>query len=136
MPAVPRMCRWVTAAVVFAAFSASTAAASTVRLLDDPDADGSVLEYTAAPGEPNDLAFLGIYNGRAGVQDGFGAVAITPEAPCRRDPADGWPNEPRFANCPADRLMSIRADLGDGADSGVASMATSFPIVMSGGSGP
>jgi hypothetical protein len=118
------------------ALGAPAAHASTIALVADPDLDGTHVEYVAAPGEANQFSILyaGAAPGRLAVQDGFGAVSITPTDPC----TSGVPgfNEPRFASCPADTLLWISADLGDGADNGANGMGYQFPIVLSGGAGP
>jgi hypothetical protein len=116
--------------------SASVAEASELSLVNDPEAGGSFASYVAAPGEANQFFGLGVQGGRLTFQDGFGDVAITPVLPCTSG-VPGGSAEARFASCPADDIVYILADLGDGADTGGAGMGgDQFPIVISGGAGP
>ena len=65
------------------AWNTPPALASTISLLDDPDSDGTFIDYVAAPGEANQFVILGIPTaGRLAVQDGFGDVSIAPTDPC------------------------------------------------------
>lgn len=124
------------AVTLMCAIGAAGAHASTISLMDDPDSDGTFIDYVAAEGEANQFVVLGIQTaGRLTLQDGFGAVSITPIDPCTGGQPGGF-NEARFASCPADTLVWIRADLGDLADFGAAGMGGQFPIVLSGGAGP
>jgi hypothetical protein len=113
------------------------AQASELSLVEDPDAGGTVADYVAGPGEVNNFVTLGIQGGRFTIQDGSGAVAITAIAPCTTGQPGGFA-EPRFASCPVDDLVYIRASLGDAADWGSGSSAgvQQFPVVISGGDGP
>jgi RTX calcium-binding nonapeptide repeat (4 copies) len=104
--------------------------ASTVGLLDDPDSNGTYIDYVAAPGEVNSFGLNGILSGRAEMQDGFGpGVSITATDPCTQG------IEPRFASCPADTLVWISADLGDLDDYASPGMLMNFPVLLSGGAG-
>lgn len=125
-----------TAAALWLVAGASPAVASTVALRDDPDGDGTYVDYVAAPGEANVAALLGVQDaGRFTVQDGWGDVTISPTAPCTSGQPGGF-DEPRFASCPADTLAWIRAELGDGADTGLAETVSQLPVVIDGGAGP
>ena len=116
-------------AVVALTFAAP-ASASTVSLLDDPDSTGTYIDYVAAPGEVNGLVFSSIFNGGALIQDGTGAVSITPIDPCTPAQGEAW-----FASCPDDTLVFMAADLGDLGDSAGPGMLLNFPVDFSGGAG-
>lgn len=125
-----RVRRFVVALFVVLITSVGVAEASDLSLVVDPAAGGSFVSYVAAPGEANEFFTLGIQGGRLVFQDGFGAVTITPVLPCTTG------QQPRFASCPVDDIVYLKADLGDGADTGSAGMGGQFPIAMNGGDGP
>ena len=115
-------------AVTLAAPAAATAA--TVEV------DGSVLRYTAAPGERNELTVM-LQSGRFTIQEGQnGATPITAVAPCTEAPRDSMGGS-IGAYCPPDGVDRIVIDLGDGDDrASVGVMArTDYPTDLFGGEG-
>lgn len=125
--------RFVSLPLVAAAMIPSGAAASTIALADNPQTGGKFVDYSAAPGETNQLTGLGLVQSRFLVQDGFGAVSITPTQPCTSG-IPGENMETRFASCPSDSLEFVFFDLGDGDDQGSANFGGP-PFVISGGDG-
>jgi hypothetical protein len=108
--------------------SAAPATASTIGIEPNPFG-GNAVVYRAAPGEANQFFALGQSGDQLGFQDGFGAVVITPLAPCAAHAS--FPMDPRFAQCPASGITGIAAILGDGPDTGGGMVST--PLLLDGG---
>jgi len=109
--------------------AATPAAASTIGIEPNPILGGQAVVYRAAPGELNSFVPLSQVGDQLGFQDGFGAVSITPIAPCAAHAS--FPADPRFAQCPIANVTGIAAFLDDGAD--FAGQMGSIPMLIDGG---
>ena len=109
---------------------ATQAMGSTIDIEPNPITPGQAVVYRAVPGEVNQFFVLGQSADLVVVQDGFGAVAITPTPPCAADAS--FPADPRFAQCPAAGVTGIAAFLGDGADLGGGAMGGTTPTLLDG----